>query len=979
MLRVFGRCNYFNNIIFHCSYLSTISPALPTNEISLKKTVFLPKTTFQPRIKSELRSSLDGKIFEAGKFKDYYYWQKNDDTRKTFPKFHILDGPPYANGNVHVGHSVNKILKDFILKSKSLLGYRVTYRPGWDCHGLPIELKITKNKKSSDPLEIRKNAREVANSSIEGQKNAFIRWGVSGEWDSPYKTMDPNYVSNELKILSKLYEKGLISRSYKPVYYSPSTGTALAEAELEYNEEHISKAVYYRFPIINQEEVLKNQSGKDFQIYGLIWTTTPWTLPLNNAIAFSKKFKYLLIEPLSKENHAAPVKGMYIITESLLNEVSRAFGNCELKIHQEISSDILSKLVYKSCSFPSLGLPFLEASYVTDNMGTGLVHVSFAHGFNDFNLGKEKKLDVDCFVDDNGCYTRHLGYELEGKNVLTDGCDAALQKLKKDVIFEESYRHSYPYDWRSKKPVIIRACEQWFIDISKISKKAIEKINNNEVIVNSGGTNLASSLVGILNNRPSWCISRQRHWGVPIPSVRNIETNEIKTSKELIKKVGKLIEEKSNTDVWWSMKLEDILDDKVSNSLNITKNDKLEKGYDILDVWFDSGVAWHMIKQEFDSDKTDVVLEGLDQFRGWFQSLLLTSLAYNDKIPYKNILVHGFTVDDDGKKMSKSLGNIIDPSSITDGSLNRHALGADGLRLWVAVYGSDKYSSIKIGPSTLEELGKKIGIYRNALKFVLGCLMQYKEEVVDPQLNVLDQRILNDLNKYLDTVDKAYRAYSFGKVVAAFDSFISNFSSNYISLVRDRIYCDQVNSPSHNAAIYTLDKVGTSLCHSISPILPHLSTEFFMHHPLFKMSPEVSLRTEFNKLYANGNLFKIPNLEKTLAIIGKIYKLAGLEASKKRIDVTKKCLCIKLPQSSEEINFISDIPSSQLSEIFGVSQVSLVTGNIEKLKNNIEEIECTFKDADGRYCSRCRKYTNFSSNSLCDRCFKVVDFIVKQS
>ncbi|VDM53803.1 unnamed protein product [Angiostrongylus costaricensis] len=682
LLRLYSKCR----IDFRRYLSSQLSPvsAKSATASEKKKNIFLPRTSFVNHVKSSNRGVLD-------------------------QQFELLDGPPYANGVVHAGHAVNKILKDFIVKSRIALGYRVRFRPGWDCHGLPIEMKISKNAKGKSALEIRALARQLATESILKQMNSFKRWGVSAAWTRPYLTMDSVYVAEQLRLFAKMIEKNIVYRDFKPVYWSPSSRTALAESELEYNEEHTSTAVFFRFRIINitpeELNIAAGKGSKPIVIYSLVWTSTPWTLPLNNAICISPDSYYLAIS--FDDNSKAPISELYIVAEPLLSPITETTGRSVTVVGRFQGKTLLEKH-YKSCWHPELALPILAGTHVTMSMGTGLVHTSFAHGFADYEIAVAGNYKVESFVDEDGRYTRHMGVDLEAKDVLDEGQQEVLKILRKDVVHQSKYKHSYPYDWRTKKPVIIRSSAQWFFNVSSVAKRATELVEG--IQVGTDDSDLRDTLSRMISSRRSWCISRQRVWGAPIPAL--IGTNgEAYTSKELVEYVADLVEEKG-ADIWWKYSVEDFLTEKVLKSLGVQTSSSLSKGCDIMDVWMDSGVAWHCARNAFDNFvtvlPTDGVVEGVDQFRGWFQSLLLTSVAIQDALPYKRIHVHGFCVDDNNKKMSKSLGNVIDPETITDGSLRQKALGADGLRLWVALSASESVGASKIGEKVLADIESKV-------------------------------------------------------------------------------------------------------------------------------------------------------------------------------------------------------------------------------------------------------------------------------
>ncbi|EJD76378.1 isoleucyl-tRNA synthetase [Loa loa] len=931
------------------------------------KCVFLPKTSFKKFIKPRERARVDSELARLAKFDEFYEWQLTESNRQSLPIFELLDGPPYANGDVHVGHAINKILKDFVVRSQVYIGKRVLFRPGWDCHGLPIELKVTRDnlQKDTSLIEIRKAARQLALHSISSQQNSFKRWAVTADWANPYYTMDKKYVAKELKLFGELYRLKMIYRAFMPVYWSPSSFTALAESELVYKK-HSSTAIFYRYVIINSGLILSKCEKEDrpTKLYALVWTTTPWTLPMNNAVAYKKDAIYAVVELLAEGHYRRPTRHLYILAKDLISSFKKE-TKLMIRILSTFAGIELKGLMYRNSMFSDLAQPFIDANHVTTTVGTGLVHLSYAHGVDDFKVALKLGEKVRCFVDERGCYTRDLGHDLEGKSVLDDGNDAVLQMFKKNIVHTHQYEHQYPYDWRTKQPIIIRSSKQWFIDVSRVGAAAARRIEIEAPPIGSPHSDKTEALLAQLKNRTTWCISRQRCWGTPIPVFYKADGSVI-AGADISNAVAESIE-KYGTDVWWErtanelFPTEDVLFEsslpwvgfankdlgkalaklvagatnvdeaqrawnwpppftlKLMNKYGIRVGEELEKSCDILDVWVDSGVAWASTRERM--EPVDLILEGVDQFRGWFQSLSLTSFALNDELPYKYIYVHAFAVDENEQKMSKSVGNVVRPELITDGSLKEEPHGADGLRLWVAQYGC-KGDKARIGSSVMDEVRRNYAQLRASFWFLLGAIHDYKGTISCDEKFYNDRYILQELAKFTQRCLKNWNEYRFSLMINEYMQFLQHpLNSPYISGVKNRLYCGML--AERQSAQATLAKIGLNLAALLAPILPHLVTEFFMYHP----------SVEDSAVALKGVLVRGPDVS-----LQKLY-----------------------PLQAESCSY-----HSQLVEILGVSMVRIECDNTSE-KVIIHSVAC------GReLCRRCRRNVRLKEEEYCDRCSKSI-------
>uniref|UniRef100_A0AAQ5YDW3 isoleucine--tRNA ligase n=1 Tax=Amphiprion ocellaris TaxID=80972 RepID=A0AAQ5YDW3_AMPOC len=767
---------------------STQPAAAASTGTLYRDTVLLPRTEFPMKLSGQKLLDREVQIQQECGFAELYSWQRE---RKAKKEFCLHDGPPYANGDPHVGHALNKILKDIRNRFEMLRGRQVHYIPGWDCHGLPIELKALGDLGSSglSPLQIRQKAREFAEGAIARQKAAFQRWGVMADWDQCYYTFDGAYEAAQLKVFQEMHSKGFIYQDYKPVFWSPSSRTALAEAELEYNPEHVSRAIYATFPLVTLPPKIATGKGSLESVSVLVWTTQPWTIPTNQAVCYMPNAQYSVVKRADN-------------SELLLVATERTATLLTFLIFL-LQGSQLEGGICKHPTVPDKQVPLLPANHVTMAKGTGLVHTAPAHGMEDYSVASQFKLSVECMVDEDGKFTELAGPELQNLSVMTEGTDKVISMLKESgaLLMEERCVHSYPYDWRTKQPVVIRPSKQWFINTASLKDKAKESLQKVRILPESA----RSSLLAMLDRRTYWCISRQRSWADTHSTFR--QTVRFPTS---VLSMFLFCQSKGGP---------------VSDYV---------RGEDVLDIWFDSGASWAAVLEESDS-RADAYVEGKDQIGGWFQSSLLTSVAVRNKAPYKSLVVHGFAVSEKGEKMSKSLGNVVDPDEVINGGKDPGvpAYGADVLRWWVAE--SNVFSEVQIGPTALNSARDSISKLRNTLKFLLGNLQGFdpRLQAVDPkQMHYIDQYMLHLLREYSIKVTDAYSEFDAGRAIRVLQAFITrDLSSFYFSIIKDRLYCDPEDSLGRRSCQTVLEEILDGVTRSMAPILPHLAEEVYLHAP----------------------------------------------------------------------------------------------------------------------------------------------------
>ncbi len=910
------------------------------------------------------------------------------------PIFTLHDGPPYANGSLHMGHALNKVLKDIINKYQILRGRKVRFIPGWDCHGLPIELKVLQGldeqqRKSLTPLKLRKKAAGYARKQVQQQMKGFRRWGVWADWENPYLTLNREYEAAQIELFGTMALKGHIYRGLKPVHWSPSSQTALAEAELEYPDGHVSPSIYVAFPVIELPENLrailltqgvelpKEASEIAKKVKLAIWTTTPWTLPANLAISINQNLDYAFAEDSDGR--------ILILAAKLMEELSETISS-SLKLLANVKGHLLQGILYNNPIANRKSPVVIGGDYITTESGTGLVHTAPGHGLDDFNTGKKYGLPVLCPVDETGTLTAEAG-KFAGLNVLGEANQEIIKALQneKALLRHVPYEHRYPYDWRTKKPTIFRATEQWFASVEGFRADVLKSIKAVEWLPSSGRNRIES----MVRERGDWCISRQRTWGVPIPVFYERDGDQVLLNSEVISHVKDLIEV-HGADIWWEKEESELLPERYASEAN-----RWRKGTDTMDVWFDSGSSWASVTQKM-SDlhcPADLYLEGSDQHRGWFQSSLLTSVAVLGRAPYRRVLTHGFALDDKGRKMSKSLGNIVDPEVIIEGGSNQKKnppYGADVLRLWVS---SVDYSvDVPIGESILRQLSDVYRKVRNTARYLLGNLHDFNpasDAISLEELPLIDRWMLHRTSQIIDEVSDAFDKYDFSRFFQILQSFcVSDLSSFYLDISKDRLYVSAPSDRRRRTCQTVLSLVIESLAGLISPVLCHMAEDIWQNLPYAVNEESVFLRAwpvppdSWRDSTLNVHVLQLRELRglinRVLEDCRSKQQLGSALDSAVRVELKSQ----NLIDAINWLNTNGDSETDVLRDWFLVSQLQLGgepwAELISSQSDQIALIEVA--RARGKKCNRCWHYELDigSSNThpdLCGRCINILERI----
>lgn len=806
-----------------------------SEKTSYGKTLNLPKSGFPARSKLA-----DTAVYMDMVGEKLYKWQADNLPNSSKKIFH--DGPPYANGDLHLGHAMNKILKDIVNRFNVISGHKVNYRPGWDCHGLPIELKaleIATKKHGRDRVrgysikQKRELAKQLATSMVQRQKESFKEYAIMADWDDIYETLTPDYVIRQLNVFKQMFDRGLISRQEKPVYWSIAAGTALAEAELEYKD-HTSQAITIRYPFSPSdrfEKYLLDTLGflpRDLCLP--IWTTTPWTLPANRAISVNPKLNYTIVK--YEAGHLVSIDADQDALQRKFDDVKMEKLPISFPGEYLIGSRYTCLLRGGTTQYPVLG-----ASYVTATTGTGLVHNAPGHGHEDYLICKENGIQPYSPVDGDGLYTSDLPESLRfltGLRARKEGQEKIiiLCEEKNAIIRLETVQHSIQYDSRSRTPIIVRATPQFFADVDSIKQHALESLDLVKFYPAAG----RGRLEAFVKMRQEWCISRQRAWGVPIPVLYHKQSGEALITSESIDHIIKVIQNYGSEGIEkWFEEQEDI-GEWLPQGLQSHGQDYI-KGTETMDVWFDSGTSWTMLDNQCDdSAPADYYLEGSDQHRGWFQSSLLTKIAVSNKpvAPFKCIITHGFTLDEKGQKMSKSLGNVVTPREVMNGLSSQPGkgrIGVDGLRFWVAQ--SDYSGDVKLSPVGVQLVATSISKLRVTYKFLLGNLTDYNgEPVVYSELYSVDKWMLSTLKGLVDQIQQFYNDFAYNKIIQALLFHMNTcVSALYFDVVKDRLYADAADGTSRKGVQFVLSQILKTYITILAPITPVLSQEVWHHAP----------------------------------------------------------------------------------------------------------------------------------------------------
>lgn len=921
------------------------------------KTLNLPKTEFPMRAGLPEREPGFLDFWEENKI-----YEKKQALHAGNEKFVLHDGPPYANGRIHMGTALNKILKDIVIKYKYAQGFDTPYVPGWDTHGMPIEHAAIKNlgldRHALDILVLRNECRNYALGWVDEQRKDFKRLGVLGDWDNPYITLKPAYEERQIRVFGKMATKGYIYKGKKAVYWCPHCETALAEAEIEYGEEK-SPAIFVKFPLKDDKGLLP-EAAKGKNVFVIIWTTTPWTLPANVAIAVNPDFEYSWVESEGE---------VYLMASELLEAVG--------KVCKRQFTNVLGTVMGKELEFAVARHPFMErdslvvlADYVTLDAGSGCVHTAPGHGQEDFETGLRYKLPIISPVDASGKLTEEAGPLFAGMNVF----DANIPVLKhlasiNALLGKENIRHQYAHCWRCKEPIIYRATEQWFASVDGFREAALHAIANEVKWIPTWGEARIHNMVA---DRRDWCISRQRVWGVPIPIFYCEECGEPLINDDTIDAVATLFG-KESSDAWWSHTAEEIL--PAGTKCPKCGDTHFRKETDIMDVWFDSGSSHEAVLKERPELKwpADMYLEGSDQHRGWFQSSLLTSVACTGKAPYKEVLTHGYVVDGDGKKMSKSVGNTVAPDDVIK------QYGADVVRLWAA--SSDYKADVRISKEILKQLSEVYRKIRNTIRYILGNTSDFDyatEKVAFADMEELDRWALMHTQLLKKEVKAAYEAYDFYILYHAIHNFCTvEMSAFYLDIIKDRLYASKADSQERRSAQTAMYEIMNDLIVMLTPVLSFTMEEVyqFMTKPAnapesVQMLPWPSMHEEYidEALETKWDEF--------IEIRGEITKILENARRAKTIGHSLDAK-VELHATDEALRILKTV-EKDLANLLIVSQASVVAGLEGGTEaTGREDLMVTVKAAEGKKCERCWIYSDSVGEdavhpTLCHRCVEVL-------
>ena len=932
-----------------------------------KDTLNLPQTAFPMKANLTQREPEIIKFWEEKKI-----YERLQENRKNSKHYILHDGPPYANGHIHIGHALNKILKDFIVKYKTMIGFYSPYVPGWDCHGLPIELQVDKNlgdqKDKLDIIEKRKLCKEYAAKFVDIQRDEFRRLGVFGDWYNPYLTMSYTYEATIVREFCKFVEAGSVYKGKKPVHWCPSCITALAEAEVEYGDKE-SPSIFVKFAL-DEENISKffpPLKGKF--VFVLIWTTTPWTLPANLALAFHPDFDYVAVEQNNE---------VYIVAEGRVAALREKIG---------LHGNIIIKTSGKALEGMFALHPFIHrkskavlGEFVSLEEGTGIVHIAPGHGEDDYKIGLKYGLDIYAPVDKRGNFKFTGDIQsspLQGKFVFKANAEIIdILKNNNALTKEEKVVHSYPHCWRCKKPVLFRATEQWFISMEKnnLREKSLSEIDNVTWIPRWG----KDRIHGMVTNRPDWCISRQRAWGVPITLLRCDSCEEFVTDRDVLSEIVRLIEI-HGADIWFEKNAKEFLPS--GYTCRKCGGTSFSKETDILDVWFDSGVS-HAAVMELDerlSWPADMYLEGSDQHRGWFQSSLLASAGTRRKAPYRTVLTHGFVVDGQGKKMSKSIGNVVAPQEVIKTN------GAEILRLWVSA--EDYRDDIRISKEIIDRLTEAYRKIRNTCRFLLGNIYAFDGKDYSKDLPEVDRWAMSRLQTFTQKVISAYENFDFHEAFHDIYNFcIVDMSSFYLDVLKDRLYTFKSDSTERRAAQWVLYQILSTMTRLMAPILSFTAEEVWQsirqsakskEHGAQNIDESVFLTSfpDVDEKYYDQELEK--KWDNLFVLRNEVNKALEIKRAEKFIGNSLEAkIILYFP---EKYNALASAYRDFLPTFFIVSAVEITNKGIEDSYKSLEVqgLEIKVERATGEKCQRCWNWSELvgtfkEAPEICERCYKII-------